>query len=107
MGRAGKSLTGTARYASINTHLGLEQGRRDDLEGLTYVLLYFLKGQLPWQGLQAADQKDKYNKICQKKQKTAVKDLCANLPEQLASLLSYCRNLKFDEVRALPARCPL
>lgn len=95
--RTGKSLTGTARYASINTHLGLEQGRRDDLEGLTYVLLYFLKGELPWQGLQAADQKEKYHKICQKKQKTAVKDLCANLPDQLASLLTYCRNLKFDE----------
>jgi len=93
----GKSLTGTARYASINTHLGIEQSRRDDLESLAYVLVYFLKGELPWQGLKAKNMKEKYEKIMEKKISTNIEILTKGLPEELATFLNFAREIRFDE----------
>lgn len=93
--REGKGLTGTARYASINTHLGIEQSRRDDLESLGYVFLYFLKGVLPWQNLKAKTIKEKYEKIKEKKILTKLEDLCRGFPEAFIEYCSYCRKLKF------------
>lgn len=85
--RDNKSLTGTARYASVNTHLGIEQSRRDDLESIGFILIYFLKGTLPWQGLQAKNKQDKYDRIKEKKASTTIEALTRGLPEEFASYL--------------------
>jgi hypothetical protein len=69
-------LVGTARNASINDHLGIEQARRDDLESFGYCLIYFLKGTLPWQGLSANDKQEKLQKIYQKKITEPIEELC-------------------------------
>ena len=95
--REGKGLTGTAHYVSIFTHNGIEQSRRDDLEGIAYMLIYFCKGKLPWQGIHAKKKKEKHKKIMEKKKSITPEELCNNLPKEILLLLKYSRTLPFEE----------
>jgi len=91
----GHSLTGTARYVSINTHIGIQQSRRDDMESIGYCLIYFLKGQLPWQGI-TGNKDEKYLNIMKKKTKTKIADLCEGLPDAYSEYIHCCRHMKYD-----------
>lgn len=90
----GKSLVGTARYCSVNTHLGIDQSRRDDMEALGYILIYFVRGTLPWQGLTATPS-TRVAKIASVKMNTSVQDLCKGLPSEFAAYVHYTRSLDY------------
>ncbi|KAJ6247831.1 casein kinase 1-like protein [Anaeramoeba flamelloides] len=92
-----RNLIGTVRYSSVNTHLGIEQTRRDDLESLGYMLIYFLKGGLPWQGLKSSSLQDRNSKICDNKLITSTSALCEGLPVEFKEYLEYCKNLSFKD----------
>ena len=95
--KEGKGLTGTARYVSLNTHYGIEQSRRDDIEGIAYNIIYFAKGKLPWQGVKTKNKKEKHKKIMEYKESYSPEKLCEDLPEEFPTLLKYARKLDFDE----------
>ena len=95
--REHRPLTGTTRYASINNHLGIEQSRRDDLESIGYVLIYFIKKRLPWQGTLGSTKQSKYNKILEKKLMIPVELLCKDLPMEFTIYMKYVKSLRFDE----------
>lgn len=75
-----KQIVGTIRFASINAHYGLEQSRRDDLESLCYVLVYLLKGELPWQKLDKLGERENDDQILRCKVNTPIEKLCSGLP---------------------------
>ena len=92
-----KKLTGTARYASIHALEAYEQSRRDDLESVGYVLMYFLRGELPWQGLRVKSKEDRYKKILEKKKQTTSEELCKNFPIEFFNYVEYTKNLDYEE----------
>jgi len=92
-----RDLTGTAKYCSINAHAGFEQSRRDDLESLGYVFIYFLRGSLPWQNIQSKTRLEKFQLIQKAKLNTPIEELCKHLPIEFLDYIRYCKRLKFQE----------
>ena len=95
--RNDKNFTGTYRYSSIRNHRGIEQSRRDDLESIGYLLIYFSQGALPWQGIRIADKVERNQEIYRKKRQVSLKDLCQNLPPEFYEYMRYCRMIRFSE----------
>ena len=92
-----KPFTGTVRYMSINNNMGREQSRRDDLEALVYMLIYFYKGRLPWQGITANTIIERYRMIGECKVNTPIPTLCSDMPMEYTLLLQSIRSLHFEE----------
>jgi serine/threonine protein kinase len=95
--REGKRMIGTLRYASLPAHLGFEQGRRDDLESLGYVLMYFLRGNLPWQGIASGAMDNHSEKLLISKMSTPVETLCDGFPNEFVSYFHACKNMRFND----------
>jgi serine/threonine protein kinase len=92
-----RNLTGTARYASCNAHNGLEQSRRDDMESIAYVILYFFRKKLPWQGLKCKDKNEKHAKIKELKMSMTPEKLFEGIPKEFAEYLTMVKKLGFED----------
>jgi casein kinase 1 len=93
----GKNLVGTARYASINSHLGVQLSRKDDLESLAYIMIFFVKGRLPWQSLKTNNKEEKYQGIMRVKASTSTKTLCQDIPNEFKLFIDHVKSLDFIE----------
>lgn len=92
-----KNLVGTARYASVHSHQGEELSRRDDMESIMYLLIYFVRGRLPWQGITGETASEKYRKIGEQKAKLSIQEICDGLPVEFQHCLTHVRLLEFKD----------
>ena len=93
----GAKFIGTLRYSSVNSHKGIRQCRKDDLESLMYILIYFYKGKLPWQDVKSKKKEEKHMKIKEEKLRTTVETLCKDMPLEFERMLSYIKSISYSE----------
>ncbi len=92
-----KHIVGTPRFCSINAMRGVEQSRRDDLESLSYLLLYFILGSLPWQGLKISSRAQRFKQITKIKKNLKIETVLQNFPPEIIIFCKYTRKLGFTE----------
>ena len=90
-------IVGTERYGSIDALRGIRQGRKDDLESLCYMLIYFFLGKLPWQDIKAETQQEKYKKLLNEKKKFNIDNYKDIIPKEFRTIFKLVKNLKFEE----------
>ena len=93
----GGKFIGTLRYSSVNSHKGIRQCRKDDLESLMYILVYFYKGKLPWQDVKSKQKEEKHQKIKEEKMRTTAEELCKDMPQEFERMLCYVKNILYSE----------
>ena len=93
-----KKLCGTARYASVHALECYEQSRRDDLESVSYVVVYLIKGELPWQGVKGKTKEERYAKILEMKRRMNEDDICSGIDGgDVKEFMKYVRGLGYEE----------
>ena len=93
----GAKFIGTLRYSSVNSHKGMRQCRKDDLESLMYILIYFYKGKLPWQDVKSKKKEEKHIKIREEKMRTTTETLCKDMPKEFEKMLIYIKSILYSE----------
>src|SRR5258708_14768772 len=109
----GLNITGTIHYSLINSHLAVTQLQRNDLQPLAYVIVYLVKGWLPWQGIAVHPDQVHHDEVLRLKQVTTAKTLCKGLPQPFIKFIQHIRSLGFEDkpyyryLHSLLAQCIL
>ena len=90
-------FTGTSRYASVYAMAGNEQSRRDDIESIGYMIIFFMKKRLPWQGIKGRTYKECYHKLFLMKKYMKIEELCKNLPREIIDYMNIAKAMKFEQ----------